>query len=124
MGGLPLTVILTLIGIGASTPIGIGLALARRSSLALLRSLAVGYIELVRGVPLITVLFVATFVLPLLLPAGLAPRPVLARRHRPRAVPGGLHGRDGTRRSAERSARAAGGCDVARASLVAGAGAR
>ena len=70
-GGLPLTVILTLIGMGASTPIGIGLALARRSSLALPRALATGYIELVRGVPLITVLFVATFVLPLLLPAGM-----------------------------------------------------
>ena len=69
-GGLPLTVILTLIGMTASTPIGIALALARRSSLALLRSLAIGYIELVRGVPLITVLFVATFVFPLVLPAG------------------------------------------------------
>ncbi len=69
-GGLPLTVILTLIGITASAPIGILLALARRSSLALLRSFAVAYIELVRGVPLITVLFVATFVLPLVLPAG------------------------------------------------------
>lgn len=69
-GGLPLTVILTLIGISASAPIGIALALARRSRLALLRSLAVAYIELVRGVPLITVLFVATFVLPLLLPTG------------------------------------------------------
>ena len=69
-GGLPLTVILTLIGMVASTPIGIALALARRSSLALLRSLAIGYIELVRGVPLITVLFVATFVFPLVLPAG------------------------------------------------------
>jgi len=69
-GGLPLTVILTLIGITASAPIGIALALARRSSLALLRSLAVAYIELVRGVPLITVLFVATFVFPLVLPPG------------------------------------------------------
>jgi general L-amino acid transport system permease protein len=69
-GGLPLTVILTLIGMTASTPIGIALAFARRSRLGLLHTLAVGYIELVRGVPLITVLFVATFVLPLLLPAG------------------------------------------------------
>jgi general L-amino acid transport system permease protein len=69
-GGLPLTVILTLIGMAASTPIGIALALARRSSLALLRSMAAAYIELVRGVPLITVLFVATFVFPLVLPAG------------------------------------------------------
>jgi len=71
-GGLPLTVILTLLGMGASAPIGIVLALARRSSLALLRSLAVAYIELVRGVPLITVLFVATFIFPLVLPAGWA----------------------------------------------------
>jgi len=69
-GGLPLTVILTLIGIGASAPIGVLLALARRSHMRLVRSLAVAYIELVRGVPLITVLFVATFVFPLVLPAG------------------------------------------------------
>jgi len=69
-GGLPLTVILTLIGIAASAPIGVLLALARRSSMGLVRSLAVAYIELVRGVPLITVLFVATFVFPLVLPAG------------------------------------------------------
>ncbi|HEV7577592.1 MAG TPA: amino acid ABC transporter permease [Caldimonas sp.] len=69
-GGLPLTVILTLIGIGASAPIGVLLALARRSQLPLLRSLATAYIELVRGVPLLTVLFVATFVLPLVLPPG------------------------------------------------------
>lgn len=69
-GGLPLTVILTLIGMGASTPIGIGLALGRRSRLPLLRSLATAYIELVRGVPLLTVLFVATFVFPLVLPPG------------------------------------------------------
>ena len=69
-GGLPLTVILTLFGIAASAPLGIVLALARRSTLALPRALAVAYIELVRGVPLITVLFVATFVFPLVLPAG------------------------------------------------------
>ena len=73
---------------------------ARRSPL--LRSLAIGYIELVRGVPLITVLFVATFVFPLVLPAGWRHRSVLARRHRPGAVPGGVHGRDGARRPAER----------------------
>ena len=71
-GGLPLTVILTLIGMAASAPIGIVLALARRSSLIGVRSLAVAYIELVRGVPLITVLFVATFIFPLVLPAGWA----------------------------------------------------
>jgi len=74
-GGLPLTVILTLVAIAASAPLGIALALARRSSLALLRTLAVGYIELVRGLPLITVLFVATFVFPLLMPAGVGVDP-------------------------------------------------
>jgi general L-amino acid transport system permease protein len=69
-GGLPLTVILTLIGMSASAPLGVLLALARRSRMPLLRTLAVGYIELVRGVPLLTVLFVATFVFPLVLPPG------------------------------------------------------
>ncbi len=69
-GGLPLTVILTLIGMTASAPLGILLALGRRSTMPLPRLLAIGYIELVRGVPLITVLFVATFIFPLLLPAG------------------------------------------------------
>jgi general L-amino acid transport system permease protein len=69
-GGLPLTVILTVVAIGASTPLGVLLALARRSEMPLLRALATAYIELVRGVPLLTVLFVATFVLPLVLPAS------------------------------------------------------
>lgn len=69
-GGLPLTVILTLIGMSASAPIGVLLALARRSEMPLLKTLATAYIELVRGVPLITVLFVATFVFPLVLPPG------------------------------------------------------
>jgi len=69
-GGLPLTVLLTLVGVGVSIPLGILLALARRSELPLLRGLATLYIELVRGVPLITVLFMASFVFPLLLPQG------------------------------------------------------
>lgn len=71
-GGLPLTVILTLIGMTFSAPIGIALAIGRRSSLPILRVLSASYIELVRGVPLITVLFVATYIFPLLLPSGLA----------------------------------------------------
>lgn len=70
-GGLPLTVILTLIGMAASSPIGILLAIGRRSRLPIIAALSTGYIELVRGVPLITVLFVATFVFPLLLPSWL-----------------------------------------------------
>lgn len=68
-GGLPLTVILTLLGMTVSVPIGIVLALGRRSSLPLVRMVSAGYIEIVRGVPLITVLFVASFVFPLLLPS-------------------------------------------------------
>ena len=70
-GGLPLTVILTLIGLAASSPIGILLAIGRRSRLPIISAISTGYIELVRGVPLITVLFVATFVFPLLLPSWL-----------------------------------------------------
>jgi len=70
-GGLPLTVLLTLVGVSASIPLGVGLALARRSDLPLLRGVASGYIELTRGVPLITVLFVASFVFPLVLPPWL-----------------------------------------------------
>ena len=69
-GGLPLTVILTLIGMTASVPIGILLALGRRTEMSALRVLSTGYIELVRGVPLITVLFVATYIFPLVLPSG------------------------------------------------------
>jgi len=69
-GGLPLTVILTLLGMTVSAPIGILLALGRRSEMPLVKAVSIGYIELVRGVPLITVLFVASFVFPLLLPSG------------------------------------------------------
>lgn len=68
-GGLPLTVILTLLGMSVSVPIGIALALGRRSEMPLVRLLSTGYIEIVRGVPLITVLFVASFIFPLLMPA-------------------------------------------------------
>ena len=70
-GGLPLTVLLTLVAVGASIPIGIALALARRSGLPLVRAGATLLIELTRGVPLITVLFVATFVFPLVLPRAI-----------------------------------------------------
>ena len=69
-GGLPLTVLLTLVAMVASIPIGGLLALGRRSTLPLVRTLCTAYIELVRGVPLITVLFVASFVFPLFLPPG------------------------------------------------------
>lgn len=70
-GGLPLTVILTIIGMSASAPIGILLAFGRKCGMPVLRFLCAGYIELVRGVPLITVLFVATYIFPMILPDGM-----------------------------------------------------
>lgn len=70
-GGLPLTIALTAVVVAGSIPLGVVLALARRSRMPLVRGLATLYIELVRGVPLITVLFVASFLFPLLLPQGL-----------------------------------------------------
>ncbi len=69
-GGLPLTVLLTLVVMAGSMPLGVALALGRRSALPLVRGLSTLYIELVRGVPLVTVLFVASFLFPLFLPTG------------------------------------------------------
>jgi len=70
-GGLPVTLILAIFGIGFAFPLGILLALGRRSSLPIIRSLSVVYIEVVRGVPLITVLFMASVMFALLLPEGM-----------------------------------------------------
>jgi general L-amino acid transport system permease protein len=68
--GLPLTLILAVVGMVFGFPLGVLLALGRRSRLPAVRAICVGYIELVRGVPLITVLFMASLMLPLFLPAG------------------------------------------------------
>jgi general L-amino acid transport system permease protein len=68
--GLPLTLFLAVIGLAGAFPLAILLALGRRSSLPTIRAMCVGYIELIRGVPLITVLFMASVMLPLFLPAG------------------------------------------------------
>jgi general L-amino acid transport system permease protein len=70
-GGLLLTFLLTVVGILFSFPLGVLLALGRRSQLPIIRWTSVGYIELVRGVPLITILFMAQLMLPLFLPQGL-----------------------------------------------------
>jgi general L-amino acid transport system permease protein len=67
-GGLLLTLVIASFGIAASFPLGILLALARRSELPFVRWTATAYIELVRGVPLVTVLFMASVMLPLFLP--------------------------------------------------------
>lgn len=69
-GGLPLTLMLTLGSLGGAFPIAVALALARRSDLVILRFLAVAFIELVRGVPMIAVFYVAMLLFPLMLPAG------------------------------------------------------
>jgi general L-amino acid transport system permease protein len=70
-GGLPVTLILAIFGIAFAFPLGIVLALGRRSTLPIVRSLSVIYIEVVRGVPLITVLFMASVMFALLLPEGM-----------------------------------------------------
>jgi general L-amino acid transport system permease protein len=69
-GGLMVTLILSFVGIVVSLPLGILLALGRRSNMPIIKSLCIGFIELIRGVPLITVLFMANVMLPLFLPTG------------------------------------------------------
>jgi general L-amino acid transport system permease protein len=69
-GGLTVTLVVSITGIVASLPIGILLALGRRSQMPIVRLLSVTYIEFIRGVPLITVLFMSSVMLPLFLPPG------------------------------------------------------
>jgi general L-amino acid transport system permease protein len=69
-GGLTLTLLIATFGLAVAFPLSIVLALARRSRMALLRCVVVAYIELIRGVPLISVLFMASVMLPLFLPSG------------------------------------------------------
>ena len=70
-GGLLLTLVVAAVGIVASLPLGVLLALGRRSELPVIRALCVVFIEVWRGVPMITVLFIASSMLPLFLPEGL-----------------------------------------------------
>ncbi|MDE1158798.1 MAG: amino acid ABC transporter permease [Neorhizobium sp.] len=69
-GGLMVTLILSFVGIAVSFPLGTLLALGRRSQMPVIKTLSVTFIEVVRGVPLITVLFMANVMLPLFLPTG------------------------------------------------------
>jgi general L-amino acid transport system permease protein len=69
-GGLLVTLVISFTGIVGSLPLGILLALGRRSDLPAVRSASVVFIEFWRGVPLITVLFFATYMLPLFLPGN------------------------------------------------------
>lgn len=69
-GGLMLTLILAYVGIIAALPIGTALALGRRSKMPIIRAICVTFIEVWRAVPLITILFMASVMLPLFLPEG------------------------------------------------------
>ncbi|MDR7153105.1 general L-amino acid transport system permease protein [Hydrogenophaga palleronii] len=69
-GGLPLTVLLATVSIFLAFPLAIVVALGRRSNLPAIRSACIVYIELIRGVPLISVLFMASFMFPLFMPQG------------------------------------------------------
>jgi general L-amino acid transport system permease protein len=70
-GGLLLTFLLSIVGIVVSFPLGVLLALGRRSNLPVIRGFSILFIEVVRGVPLVTILFMAQIMLPLFLPEGL-----------------------------------------------------
>lgn len=69
-GGLPLTLVLSVVSCILAFPLAIALALGRRSDMPAIKAVCVGFIELIRGVPLITVLFMASVMLPLFLPQG------------------------------------------------------
>jgi general L-amino acid transport system permease protein len=69
-GGFLITLVVSVTGIVSCMPIGIVLALGRRSTIPLIRFFSIGFIEIWRGVPLITVLFFATYMLPLFMPGN------------------------------------------------------
>jgi len=72
-GGLLLTLLLTIVGNFGALPLGILLALGRRSKLPIIKYFSIGYIELIRGVPLVTILYTAAILLPLFLPIDVRP---------------------------------------------------
>lgn len=69
-GGLPLTLLLSVFGLTAAYPLGVVLALGRQSRMRVVKTICVVYIELIRGVPLISLLFMSSVVFPLFLPEG------------------------------------------------------
>ena len=71
-GGLPLTLIMFVLTIAGGIPAGILLALGRRSQMPAIKALCVGFIEIVRGLPLVTILFMASLMFPLFLPEGIS----------------------------------------------------
>ncbi len=76
-GGLPLTLLLSFFGLTAAYPLGVVLALGRQSKMPAVKLLCVIYIELIRGVPLISLLFMASIIFPLFLPEGVTINKIL-----------------------------------------------
>lgn len=70
-GGLMLTILVAAVGIVCAFPLGVILALGRQSHLPIIKSISVTYIEFIRGVPLITILFMSSIILPLFFPEGM-----------------------------------------------------
>ena len=71
-GGLMLDIVVSFVVVAGSLPLGVALALGRRSQLRVVRLLSIGFIELWRGVPLLTVLFMSAVLVPLFLPGGVS----------------------------------------------------
>ncbi len=99
-GGILVTIVVAWAGIVVSLPLGILLALGRRSTMPVVRMACIVFIEFVRGVPLITVLFMASVMLPLFVPEQPDAGQAVARADRRRAVLVGLYGGGGARRAA------------------------
>ena len=76
-GGLPLTLLLSVFGLAAAYPLGVVLALGRASRMRAIKVLCIVYIEMIRGVPLITLLFMSSIVFPLFLPEGVTVNVIL-----------------------------------------------
>ena len=76
-GGLPLTILLSIFGLTAAYPLGVLLALGRNAQMPIIRYLSTGYIELIRGVPLISLLFMSSIIFPLFLPEGITVNKIL-----------------------------------------------
>ena len=75
--GLPLTMILSVFGLTAAYPLGVVLALGRQSKMPALKTICIAYIELIRGVPLISLLFMSSVMFPLFLPEGVTINKIL-----------------------------------------------
>ncbi len=69
-GGLPITLLLTLLSLAIGFPFAVALSLGRRSELPMIRLMCIGFIEIVRGLPLLSMLFIASVLLPIMLPEG------------------------------------------------------